>query len=150
MTEERKPIRILFADDDFAEVEDPRTHPYYRRLEQACRRRDYTAEICIAEDGESTHWMLLERQFDALILDIMMPQGDGETEDIQNSPSHKVGFVLFEKLQKGEYDTKNKDIRVAVFTATGYFPYEIAADAENRRVVYKPALFSNLVEFIIV
>ena len=98
--------KLLYAEDEYKKPIE--TDPFVSILREA------GFDVEVADSGEKAWQKLSEKEYDGLILDIMLPH---EGKNIpMNIPRYRTGIYLLESLQKGRFP-KNKDIPVVVVSA---------------------------------
>ncbi len=149
-------LTLLYADDDLGD--DPATCRSCKALAWAFAQLDKTVTMDIARTGADTWRKLREKRYDALILDIMMPQGEEDPANpvpqaILDADFLVVGLALAKELIK--LDSEVQPTKVLVYTAsplreTIQAMEEIVAKQNGRWILLgKPCLNSELAEWII-
>ena len=101
---------ILLIEDAIG-YEDVVDYPLVRAL----RRRGYTVEVAMT--GDEAMNKLEQHKFDGVILDIMMPHGDGEAIN-HATPRMSVGKEVLRQLRRNERPSGTaKDVPVVVVSA---------------------------------
>lgn len=98
--------KLLYAEDEYKEPIE--TDPFVSILKEA------GFDVEMADSGENAWQKLSEKEYDVLILDIMLPH-EGKKIPM-NIPRYRTGIYLLENLRNGRFP-KNKDIPVVVVSA---------------------------------
>jgi len=130
--------RILFVDDEDLSVE-----PYFSKL------RDHGVEVDLARDCDQAIKLMQERQYDLMVLDIMMPPGEIIGPHVE---PRKSGEVFLQRLRRNEIPNLKTptDVPVIVLTAvTDQKLPETMKELEVKEVFQKPAAFDLVTDCIL-
>lgn len=98
--------KLLYAEDEYKKPIE--TDPFVSILKEA------GFDVEMADSGEKAWQKLSEKDYDVLILDIMLPHKGEKIPG--NIPRYRTGIYLLENLREGRFP-KNKDISVVVVSA---------------------------------
>lgn len=123
-------MKILMLDDDVVGMEG---------LKELLKEDGYNVDF--APGPDKARELLKGEDYDLLLLDIMLPY-ESSFDKWETRDGMTAGVVLLEKLRKGEYGERNKDIRVIVYTAQTTdieLPDRLKAQAvDEDDIFYKP------------
>jgi CheY-like chemotaxis protein len=98
--------KLLYVEDEYKKPIE--TDPFVSILREA------GFDVEVADSGEKAWQKLSEKEYDVLILDIMLPHKGKKIPE--NIPRYRTGIYLLESLRDGRFP-KNKDIPVVVVSA---------------------------------
>jgi len=77
--------------------------------------------VDIAENAQDASRLLRERRYDAVILDLNLPPGEGNSPSVETepTPAHYSGVTLFEQLRQGKFSDRGTLSTVPVYVITG-------------------------------
>ncbi len=127
--------RILFVDD-----EDWSVTPYFSKLQ------DNEVEVELARDGEQALDMLRKKNYDLIVLDIMLPPGNNFGRRVE---PRKAGAILLEMIRRSEIPNMKTppEVPVVVLTAvTDQKLSETIKQLEVAKIFQKPAPFDEVTD----
>jgi DNA-binding response OmpR family regulator len=127
--------RILFVDD-----EDWSVTPYFPKLQ------DNDVKVELARDGEQALELLRKEKYDLIVLDIMLPAGNGFGRRVE---PRKAGAILLEMIRRSEISNMKTppDVPVVVLTAvTDQKLSDKIKQLDVTEIFQKPAAFEEVTE----
>lgn len=129
------PKRILFVDD-----EDWSVTPYFPKLQ------DNEVGVDLARDGDQALDMLRQKEYDLIVLDIMLPPGNNIGRRVE---PRKAGAILLEMIRHNEISGMMTAPEVPIVILTAVTDQKLSdkiKQLEVTEIFQKPAAFEEVTE----